>query len=519
MAETEYDVVAYPGRAFPQAHPERLAVIGKLFGMSPVPVTKCRVLEIGCSEGNHLIPLAYNYPDSEFLGVDLAVTAVSVGQKTIAELGLKNIELRAEDLLEFPASAGKFDYIVTHGIYSWVPQIVRDKIMAVCRDHLSPNGIAYISYNAMPGGHVRAIFRDMMRFHTRAVTDPAAKIAKARACIRFVASGMTNSDDPLSKLMRDEVDRHLLDKDEGVLYHDDLADINQPYYFHEFMSHANQHGLNFLGEADYFELSARNFPPETAEVLSRMQKDDPLLREQYMDFMKCRRFRQTLLVRQDAPFSDVRVARQIRTLAAASAIKPVSISPDLSVDVEAKFKNPKGGMITLRQPLAKAAFLHLGSAYPRAVPFAELVSAARQILGPIATTPADEDDLAEILHEAYSVDLIDLQSGPATFTMTPWERPTTSAVARLQLQTVDDDLVTNLRHAQIRVEPGLSRKLIELLDGTRNRADVIEALADWAIAHPPAEGEPPTRAAWQQRFAAEIDRGIAGVASMALLVN
>src|SRR5579859_5835931 len=93
-----YEQVAYPGRPFPQTHPDRLGTIARLFGMSPTPVEGCRVLELGCGDGGNLIPMAYTLRASEFLGVDLSARAIAAGMEMVQALGLANVSLRRLDL-------------------------------------------------------------------------------------------------------------------------------------------------------------------------------------------------------------------------------------------------------------------------------------------------------------------------------------------------------------------------------------------------------------------------------------
>ncbi|OQY60083.1 MAG: hypothetical protein B6245_03375, partial [Desulfobacteraceae bacterium 4572_88] len=130
-AQTSYDEVPYESHPFAQSHPDRLATLGRLFGMSPTPVTGCRVLELGCSNGGNLMPMAYQLPDSEFVGVDLSKRQAEMGEKTIQGMGLKNIRIEHASILDVDDSWGKFDYIITHGVYSWVPNEVQDKILAI----------------------------------------------------------------------------------------------------------------------------------------------------------------------------------------------------------------------------------------------------------------------------------------------------------------------------------------------------------------------------------------------------
>jgi SAM-dependent methyltransferase len=147
-----YDEVLYPSRTLPQTHPSRLATVAFLRGMQPASIGRCRVLELGCGTAANLIPMAFHHPESEFVGLDLAERPIAFGRSNISALGLHNITLHLMDLCEAnPERLGCFDYIIAHGVYSWVPQSVRERILAISREMLNPQGVAYISYNAYPG--------------------------------------------------------------------------------------------------------------------------------------------------------------------------------------------------------------------------------------------------------------------------------------------------------------------------------------------------------------------------------
>jgi cyclopropane fatty-acyl-phospholipid synthase-like methyltransferase len=145
---TSYDLVAYPGYAHPQTHPDRLAVIGSLFGLDPARVTHCRVLELGCGNGSNLVPMAWGLPKSEFTGIDLAARPIAQGRQMIRELGLSNVRLVHGNITEIAGDWGKFDYVIAHGLFSWVPAQVREHLLTLCHDRLAPQGIAFVSYNA-----------------------------------------------------------------------------------------------------------------------------------------------------------------------------------------------------------------------------------------------------------------------------------------------------------------------------------------------------------------------------------
>src|SRR6185295_8664840 len=113
-APTSYDTMPYPTGTYPQTHPDRLATIATLFGMTPAAPDRCRVLELGCGDGGNLIPMAFALPESRFLGIDLSTTAVASGRELIAKTGLTNIALEARNLLTFEPEAGGYDYVIAH---------------------------------------------------------------------------------------------------------------------------------------------------------------------------------------------------------------------------------------------------------------------------------------------------------------------------------------------------------------------------------------------------------------------
>src|SRR5688572_8322402 len=131
--QTSYDIIPYQSDPFPQTHPGVLATIGILFGMQTVPVEKCRVLEIACAGGGNLIPMALELPGSEFVGIDLSARQIKQAKETAEQVGLKNIRFEKKDILELNEDFGKFDYIIAHGVYSWVPNAVADRILEVCK--------------------------------------------------------------------------------------------------------------------------------------------------------------------------------------------------------------------------------------------------------------------------------------------------------------------------------------------------------------------------------------------------
>jgi trans-aconitate methyltransferase len=139
-----FDEILYPSKTLSRSHPDSLATRGILRGMRPPPVECCRVLELGCGTGVNVVSLALSLPDSEFVGIDSAAVHIESGRSMIAECGLRNVQLRQLDIRQ-AGELGRFDYVIAHGVYSWVPAEVRDRLLAVCAATLTDNGIAFLS--------------------------------------------------------------------------------------------------------------------------------------------------------------------------------------------------------------------------------------------------------------------------------------------------------------------------------------------------------------------------------------
>src|SRR5262245_13926006 len=325
---TLYDEVRYTSRPFPQTHPDRLATLATWFGMHPAAVDRCRVLELGCGTGANLIPMALGLPESSFVGVDLATSAIADGQAMASALGLANLDLLALDVRTIPDQFGVFDYIIAHGLFSWVTHDVQEQILEVCTTHLAPDGVVYISYNANPGCHVRTMVREMMLYHVRAISDPQRRVTQALDFAQFLGAALPEAD--YSAFLRVELEE-LLEWRRDYVFHDDLAPHNEPLYFSQFMDRAQRHGLQYLAEANIFDMQDYGFPPAVREYLRRVESGRGLLdREQYLDFIKNRRFRQTVLCHGQRKLERDVDPAAVRQFYISSQATPESDPPDVS---------------------------------------------------------------------------------------------------------------------------------------------------------------------------------------------
>ena len=291
---TSYDVVPYESRSFVETHPEHLAIFCTLFGLEPPAIDHCRVLELGCSHGSNLIPMASALPGSTFVGIDLSEVQIAEGQQTAAERRLTNIQLKVTNILDVDESFGRFDYIICHGVYSWVPPAVQDKIFQICASQLTPNGIAFISYNTYPGWYVKQVVRDMMSYHARQFAGPLEQVRQARAFLDYLArSVVPDSSSSYEGNLRSAAVA-FREKSDSYLFHEFLEDFEQPIYFHEFVARAAAWKLRYFADARIPPLYTADLSPEAIQTL-RQLAPDPIRAEQYLDFVKRRSFRRSLL--------------------------------------------------------------------------------------------------------------------------------------------------------------------------------------------------------------------------------
>ena len=467
---TSYDEVIYPAYPILYTHPDRLATVASLFGMKPAPVEQCRVLEIGCSDGANLMAMAVGLPQCQFVGVDAAGTAIARGRALAAEVGLKNLTLRHLDLLEMAPDYGEFDYIIAHGVYSWVPEPVRQQILAICKGSLAPRGIAYVSYNAFPGCHSRVMLREMMLYHNRDFQDPQQKMREALTLLKLLAHSLVKPP-PYSKFLQEEYERISKISPEG-LYHDELGEVFAPCYFHEFMEQAGRHDLQFLGEAGFFDMVPRGLTPSATEVIARIS-NDVILKEQYLDFMCGRYFRRTLLCHPDVPLNrDVKPdcvrSRYVSTLA-----RPESAAPSSEPGAQDTFESGTGAKLATPDPLARALLWYLHEREPERIAFGRLVTEvearARRHFGFVPKPDQDVvSDLTEFVWTAYSAGVLDLHSFCPPFVVEVSDKPLASPLARLQAR--HSDVVSTLDHRSLKFGNCIHQGFVTLLDGSRDRA-------------------------------------------------
>ena len=456
---SSYDELPYPKLAFAQSHPNHLGAIGRLFGGNPTLPSRSRILELGCAHGGNLLPMGVGLPSAELVGLDFSRRQIHEGQATLSECGIANVRLHQANLLDVDDSWGQFDYIIAHGLYSWVSTEVQAKVMQICSRNLAPNGIAYVSYNCNPGWHIRGMFREMMLFHTAGLKSPAEKIKHARALLDYLASH-AGQKTPYGALLQKEA-ATIRNADDSYLYHEHLEANNHSVYFHEFMVQAHQVGLMYLAESPIQTMFDTDFDPKTTETLQQLGSGNILHVEQYMDFLRNRTFRQTLLVHKNIQLTrnlDWRNLLPLRIgINQALSCAPHDVNTDEAVEYT---ELPSGLKFTVTHPGIKMALQLLREQSPQSVAFGDLVARAKVTA---SSTENVEDIIATQIYRLLAM-------GVANITIEPWfcatsvgDRPKASALARRQAGSTDP--IITLRHQHTNRTPSFLWRLLQLVDG------------------------------------------------------
>lgn len=437
---TSYDAVPYASFPHAPSHPDQLATVAFLHGLDPPCPRRCRMLELGCGSGANLIGIAYGLPQATLVGVDLAPTAIARARAAAQAVGLDNVELHVGDVRGLPdAVNGEFDYIVAHGLYTWVDHPTREALLAACGQHLAPDGVAFISFNTHPGGHFRRAVRELAFWYAGEPDDPEELASRARELFAKLTE-LRGDTDAWGALLASELPP-LATAATDHLVHDLLGESWEPVWFAQFTAAASEYGLQYIGEASWHRVSGP-WDPHVEEGLRQLSGGNRIAYEQIVDFMVWRRFRDSLLCR-------------------AGPAVDASIALDRLTQLRFRPAGPLGGLGAESNRLLVA----LAARTPPAVAFERLQ----------ADLGVETTELAGALFEGVRRGHVTMHLDPPELGRADVERPRISALARLQAR--DQKYCTTLLGGLVELDGAVIRTLVGLADGTRDHEQLRADLA------------------------------------------
>lgn len=467
-SEEAYDSFQYENLSFPLTHPDWLSTIGWLHGLDAAPATSCRVLELGCGRGGNIVPWAALFPDSDFVGVDLAPSQIADGQRAVDALGLSNVTLVASDIRDVTVDAGGFDYVICHGVYSWVPPDVRTAILEISAQSLTENGLAYISYNALPGWHARGALRSMLR---RVVPEgPAPEMARTARGFLSLLKRRTPESGPLAAWWWREL--ALLEMmSDRYLYFEYLVEHNDAFYLDDFLTDARGVGLRYVADSD---LASR--VPEELGAEGRAEvwelAGDPVTAEMLSDYLVTRLFHRSVLCRIEASLERNPSPDLVRALwigGGGDDDVEIDLGPQVRVDGSGEDEVVLAPAATIEQTIRWV----LADAGTGGLAVPDVVAEVR-----LRRASPDDGDDSEVL--AVILDWVlrgQVRSGR-------WRRPLAREIPEhpvaprlARWQALDDrEGVTTLFHDRVAIDP-LDRLLLEVLDGELDLVGLLAVVA------------------------------------------
>ena len=393
-------------------------------------------------------------PDATFVGIDNAAVPIARANAVVERLGLDNVSFHQVGIEAYEPPAEGFDYVIAHGVFSWVPDHVRDALLALCGRVLAGDGVAYVSYNALPGGHLRTMLRDALATHL-SPGSPAERVAETPQVPRVAHRG---------RRVRRGARPHA--RPRGARGDRQRRRVPLPRRPRRgqpavrpgaISSRAREpHGLRFLAEAQFSEMQPDVLPPDLRATAERI--DDRVRREEYLDLLKERRFRQTLLCRADRGLTPEPAPERLRGMAVSGALRRTVDETTRKVT----FLGPGAAHVVTDHPLLVRVLGTVGEAWPSPIPVEEL--------GDERELPAIRD----MLLRSYAAALVRLHVHPPFVSTEPPERPRISAYARLE--AAEGATVTTVRHTHHELDDA-TREVAVLLDGTRDRGSLARARA------------------------------------------
>jgi len=468
MSDTTYDALPYEDLAFFHTHPANLAAVAMLCGLRAPPIERCSVLELGCGAGFNLIAMSASLPGARLVGIDFSRRQIEAGRELAARAGAANVDLRVGDVAALDDSLGRFDYVIAHGLLSWVPAAVREAVFRACSRHLQPDGIAYLSYNTYPGWHLRSVLLDALRFHAGSGGTPLERVHRARAALARMAGDLPEADASYARFLRSEIES-LRDDADAYVFHEFLEADNHPLHFAEFCAQAAANGLRYVAEARYGNSAAA----QRGDMRRKLDavSTEPLRQEQYHDLLRNRRFRQSLLCHADRmvlarppqeALDGLTIIGQVERLPAeANGVRP--------------FRLHDGSTVRDANPLFAAILARLAQAWPRPLGVRELADAVDADLAGVAMPPGATRHavVLEGVIIGYGWGWWHLLARTPAAALVPGERP--RALELVRLGSDRPQAAVNLLHMPVDLD-AVQRAVVARLDGRTPLEEIAQAL-------------------------------------------
>ena len=165
--------VAYTSAFYRETTPAWLAMSALLLGHRAPDLAKpFTYADLGCGNGMSALNVAATCPHADVYAFDFNPAHIEFGRDLAARAGITNIQFREASFAQIaalPADAlPAFDFIVSHGVLSWISPDNRTNLTGIVGQRLRPGGLAYLSYNVTTGWGPMVPLRALMRMLAQA---------------------------------------------------------------------------------------------------------------------------------------------------------------------------------------------------------------------------------------------------------------------------------------------------------------------------------------------------------------
>lgn len=456
--EFDYDRVQYPSNVLGHLSPSRLRAAALLHGRRAPDPAHASVLEIGCGDGINLIAFAAATPGARAVGFDFSAPAIARGRALVAAAQLRNVDLHFGDALSYPHEGEKFDYIICHGVLTWVPPPVRDAVIGLIGARLAPGGLAYISFDCLPGAWAKSAIVSFLREQVGSISDPAEAMIKGAELIGMLARAQR-------KTSRLQVQLDLLIKDmpkfePGYFFHDWLAEHYAPVDLRDFIAAAASRNLMLAGSVAGYDLVVDDLDPDARSLIDRLGDNWGERLAAFEMLHGGHIFHRDLLVRADAPPPAAPDGITGVSFAFTGSREEVAAEDGKAITYTAG----EDIMVTTATPSTIAVLDCLWAAESAEVGYADI----------LRETGVDEAKLRQILLFLNALSMVEANATPQPFVVHPGERPRAGHMVRVMLEL--GDRAASLRCSGIEADQPETRYCLVLCDGTRTREEIAATM-------------------------------------------
>jgi SAM-dependent methyltransferase len=460
-----YEERDYPAMSHPPSHPAVTGVLARLAGLPPVDPADMRVLELGCAGGWNLLPIAAEFPGARCVGVDFSERAVADARQVADEAGLGNVRFEMADLASWQSEGPGHDFIIAHGVFSWVPDAVKLRLLELCRDALAPGGVAYVGFNTDPGWALRKPVAETVR----ALVGRSGFGDSPEPVLEGIFEALEGAGGAYPDALRAVV-QDMRAKAE-MLEFDDLAPVCDPVTVAQFVGWAAEAGLAWLGEAELAQTLPDGVSTSGERWLAHAGPDR-LLAEQLADLLSGRTHRAAVLARADVARPERVSSRVVLDLCVRSGLGVAEREGTMELI-------DRGGGVRARvkERLSRACFGALAELAPACVPVIEMLEAAGRRLGGLDLSnelPA----ISRMLLDAAKAGLLELRTEPVRISRELPPKPELDTLRRVAVRRKRP--LVDAFHAPCSF-PEPHYRVLAAIDGTRS----TDELAAMARAHTP----------------------------------